>query len=113
MRVICSTPEAVLSVEDRANRTAPCAGQLRALKWIGLAIVAVCGILMLGSKAEEYYYNAFFRTKLALFALLITHAVVFRQSVYGNLAALDRAPRMPGRAKLAGAISHVIKLNEI
>jgi len=25
-----------------------------------------CGILMAGSKAEEYYYNAFFRAKLIL-----------------------------------------------
>jgi len=28
-------------------------------RW-GLLLMAACGILMAGSKAEEYYYNAFF-----------------------------------------------------
>ena len=79
--------------------------QLRGLKHLGFAIVAVCGALMLGSKAEEYYYNAFFRTKLVLLGLVGVHALVFRGSVYGNPATLDQAPRMPARARLAATLS--------
>src|ERR1700723_4601578 len=37
--------------------------QFRVPKRWGLLPTATCGILMFGSKAEEYYYNAFFRTK--------------------------------------------------
>jgi hypothetical protein len=63
---------------------------------------------MLGSKAEEYYYNAFFRAKLVLLALVVVHALVFRRSVYDKAAEFDLAGRVPGRAKLAAAISLVL-----
>jgi hypothetical protein len=80
-------------------------GQLRWPKWIGLLIVATCGLLLASSKAEEYYYNAFFRAKLALLALVLVHALVFRGGVYNNTAALDQAGKIPGKAKLAAALS--------
>src|SRR6266566_8679786 len=37
--------------------------QLRIPKRFGFLMIATLGILMLGCKAEEYYYNAFFRAK--------------------------------------------------
>lgn len=82
--------------------------QLRVLKRIGFVIVVTCGILMLGSKAEEYYYNIFFRLKMAILALIFIHGWVFRKSVYYNTAEIDRAPRIPGRAKLAAALSLIL-----
>ena len=82
--------------------------QLRRPKWIGFLIVATCGFLLTSSKAEEYYYNVFFRTKLTLLALVAVHAMVFRSGVYNNTAALDKARRMPGQAKLAAAISLIL-----
>jgi len=82
--------------------------QLRWPKRIGFLIVATCGILLASSKAEEYYYNIFFRAKLALFVLVAIHALVFRGSVYNNAAALDGAKRMPGKAKLAAVLSLVL-----
>jgi len=44
--------------------------QLRPLKRIGFLLLITCGLLMAGCKAEEYYYNAFFRTKMTLLALV-------------------------------------------
>jgi len=82
--------------------------QLRVPKRWGLLLTATCGILMAGSKAEEYYYNAFFRTKLILFAAVIIAELVFYRGVYANPAALDRTPSVPGRAKLAAAISMLL-----
>jgi hypothetical protein len=79
--------------------------QLRSLKHIGLTIVVICGALMLGSKAEEYYYNAFFRAKMAVLALIVIHALVFRPTVYSRVAEFDRTGRIPGRAKLAAGLS--------
>src|ERR1700734_1553683 len=79
--------------------------QWRVPKRWGLVLTATCGILMAGSKAEEYYYNAFFRTKLILFALVLVQELVFYRSVYANPAALDRAPSIPASAKLAAALS--------
>jgi hypothetical protein len=79
--------------------------QLRVPKRYGFLLVAGCGLLMLGCKAEEYYYNAFLRTKLILLALVAVHALVFRGSVYGKAAEFDRAGRVPGLAKTAAALS--------
>jgi hypothetical protein len=61
--------------------------------------------LLFSSKAEEYYYNSFFRTKILLLVLVAVQALVFRKSVYGDPAELDRAPELPARAKLAAALS--------
>lgn len=80
---------------------------LRMWKRIGFLIVATCGILMLGSKAEEYYYNVFFRTKVVLFGLVLVHALVFRRSVYDRMAEFDKTG-ISGRAKLAAALSLVL-----
>jgi hypothetical protein len=84
--------------------------QLRTPKRLGLLLAATCGLLMLCCKAEEYYYNAFFRTKLVLFALVAVHALIFRRSVYANAAGIDRAGRIPARAKLAAVLSLVLWL---
>lgn len=79
--------------------------QLRAPKRIGLILIAACGILMLGSKAEEYYYNIFVRVKLSLLALMFVHGWYFRRSVYYNTAEIDRAPVIPARVKVAASLS--------
>ena len=103
--MIVVTDLRLLGLAMRKRRIADVIGQLRRLKWIGLLIVATCGILMFGSKAEEYYYNAFFRAKMIVLALIAVHALVFRGSVYRRAAEFDKAGRIPGRAKLAAALS--------
>ena len=40
--------------------------QLRIWKRIGFVLVVGCGAMLLGSKAELYYYNPFYWTKMAL-----------------------------------------------
>jgi hypothetical protein len=79
--------------------------QSRRLKRIGFVCAVTCGFLLFGSKAEEYYYNAFFRAKVTLFLLVGVQALIFRPSVYNRAAELDLAPQIPGRAKLAAALS--------
>jgi hypothetical protein len=80
-------------------------GSLRVPKRIGFVLVATCGILLAGSKAEEYYYNAFFWTKMSLLALVFIHGFIFRPSVYNKAAEFDGLKRMPGRVKLAAGLS--------
>jgi hypothetical protein len=82
--------------------------QLRIPKRYGFLLVAVCGLLMLGCKAEEYYYNVFFRAKLVLLILIAVHAVLFRASVYNRAPEFDRAGRVPGLAKLAAGLSLIL-----
>ena len=81
---------------------------MRVPKRIGFVFAATCGVLLLGSKAEDYYYNIFFRIKLTLFMLVIVHALAFRSSVYSRAAELDRDPQIPGRAKFAAILSLIL-----
>ncbi|HTR37936.1 MAG TPA: DUF6644 family protein [Bryobacteraceae bacterium] len=106
--MVLLTDMRLLGLAMRKHSLADVVGNFRVPKRAGLLIVATCGILLACSKAEEYYYNAFFRTKLILLTLACIHALVFRSSVYAKAADLDRAPKIPGNAKLAGALSLLI-----
>jgi hypothetical protein len=79
--------------------------QLRWPKRILFLLVLTCGVLLASSKAEEYYYNPFFWTKMSLLFLVFVHGQVFRSSVYYNTEALDKSPSPPGVVKLAAALS--------
>jgi len=83
---------------------------LRRLKEPGMTLMVICGLLMAGSKAEEYYYNAFFRAKMGLLFLVILHALIFHGSVYSRVTHFDASGMVPGRAKVAAALSLVLWL---
>lgn len=79
--------------------------RLRAPKRIGFIFAATCGFLLFASKAEEYFYNPFFRVKMLLFAFIAIHALMFRSTVYAEPAASDPAGPRPGSARLAAVLS--------
>src|ERR1700726_1759105 len=99
--MILLTDMRLLGLAMNKRPVADLVDQLRVPKRYGFLLVAACGLLMLGCKAEEYYYNAFFRAKVALLILIALHALVFRESVYKRAAEFDQAGRVPGIAKLA------------
>ena len=106
--MILMTDLRLLGLAMTKRSIADVVNQFRVPKRWGLMLTATCGILMAGSKAEEYYYNAFFRTKLILFAVVIVTELVFYRSVYANPEVLDRTPSAPVNAKLAAAISMLL-----
>ena len=87
----------------RKRSAADVVNQLRVPKRIGFVIAATLGLLLLGAKAEVYYFNIFFRIKALLFVLVGVHALIFRNSVYSNLD--SAAADVPAQAKLAATIS--------
>jgi hypothetical protein len=103
--MILMTDLRLLGWAMRNRPIADVVNQLRVPKRWGLLLTVTCGVLMFGSKAEEYYYNAFFRTKLILFAVVLITELVFYRGVYANPAALDQTPHVPANAKLAAALS--------
>jgi hypothetical protein len=62
--------------------------QLRIWKRIGFVLVVGCGVMLLSAKAELYYHNPFYWTKMTL-----------------NTVELDRAPIVPVKAKVAACLS--------
>lgn len=103
--MIVATDLRLLGWALRDNSIADVIGRLRSPKRIGFVLAATCGVLLFSSKAEEYYYNPFFQTKILLFVLVAIHALVFRNSVYGRPTELDRTSEPPVRAKLAAGLS--------
>ncbi len=79
--------------------------QFRVWKWIGGVIVVITGLLLAWCEPIKLYHSKSFGIKMTLFALVGVHALIFHRSVYGSTVALDRAPTMPMRAKLAGFLS--------
>jgi hypothetical protein len=88
-------------ISDVVNR-------LRVPKRYGLIAMISLGLLLFGCKAEEYYYNTWFRTKLILLLLVGIHYLAFRSSIYDNATSLDRLPSPPGRVKLGACLSIVL-----
>jgi hypothetical protein len=106
--MILMTDMRLLGLAFRNRPVADLVDQLRVPKRWGFVLAVTCGLLMLGCKAEEYYYNAFFRAKVVLLILIAVHALVFHRSVYLKVAAFDRDGRVPGLAKLAAALSLIL-----
>jgi len=79
--------------------------QLRVWKYVGFVIMISCGIMLGGAKFGTYYDNPYFQMKMSLLFLVGVHAMVFRRSVYGNTANIDRAPEVPRVAKVAACLS--------
>jgi uncharacterized membrane protein len=86
------------SIADVINRT-------RNFKRVGLVLAATCGLLLFCSKAEGYYYNSLFRTKIILFALVAVHAIIFKRSIYDHPENIEGNPALMGKARVAAAIS--------
>ena len=102
--MIAITDARLLGLAMKKVPVADVVNQLRIWKRIGGVLVITCGALLLISKAELYYYNPFYWTKMALLLLVGVHAFVFR-GIYSNPEALDAAAAIPLKAKIAACIS--------
>lgn len=103
--MILITDLRLLGLALRDQTIAEVVGGLRPFKRIGFVIMVTCGLLMAGSEAPTYYPNPFFWTKMTLLALVGVHALVFKPTVYDHPEELDKAPVIPGRAKVAAVLS--------
>src|SRR5580692_9657261 len=97
--MIAMTDMRLLGWAMRSSSITDVVEQLRIWKQIGFVMVVGCGSMLLAAKAELYYHNPFYWTKMTLSMLVGVHAVVFHRSVYGNTVELDRDPKIPRTAK--------------
>jgi len=79
----------------------------------GFLLMVSCGILLAGSRLDSYYANPFLQLKLSLLTVIGIHGLVFRRSVYYGAAEIDRLPKLPLRARLAGALSLALWLGVV
>jgi hypothetical protein len=81
--------------------------QRRLFPWqmTGLGLSAATGLLLFCVDPLRYYGNVFFRVKLGLLALAGLNALSFHLTTYRTVGQWDEDPRIPVRARLAGAAS--------
>jgi hypothetical protein len=103
--MIAITDMRLLGWAMRSSSITDVVEQLRIWKRIGFVMVVGCGAMLLAAKAELYYHNPFYWTKMTLLVLVGVHALAFHRSVYGNTAALDSAPQVPRIARVAACTS--------
>jgi hypothetical protein len=77
--------------------------QFRHWKRLGFLMVTASGLLLAWCEPIKLYRSPSFWVKIALFALVGVHALVFRNNVYGHPEMLDKS--ITGEAKLAAALS--------
>jgi hypothetical protein len=80
--------------------------QLQPWKWLGFVVMIVTGLLLAWAEPVRLYRSPSFWVKMAFFALVGVHSLVFRAGVYGHPERLDAG--ITGRAKLAAALSLVL-----
>src|SRR5205823_6174482 len=81
---------------------------LRLPKRVSLTLAATMGILLFCCKAEQYYYNEYFRIKLLLLAVIAVHALVYRRQILSAAAAMKPNGSIWSRVRLAGIVSLVL-----
>ncbi|HEV2448596.1 MAG TPA: DUF6644 family protein [Candidatus Sulfopaludibacter sp.] len=78
----------------------------RPWKRLGFVVVVATGLLLTWAEPTRLYRSPSFWVKMALFALVGVHALVFQSGVYRDPKRLDAA--ITRRAKLAAALSLIL-----
>lgn len=84
--------------------------QKRLFPWqmLSLALAVITGAVLLYSQPLRYWGKAFFWMKFAMMGLAGVNALGFHLTTYRSVAAWDRNPVPPFRARLAGGLSIVL-----
>jgi hypothetical protein len=79
--------------------------QLLPWTWGGFSVMFISGGLLAWCEAGRLYSNVFFRMKMLFLLLAGLNVLIFHLTVYRSVAAWDRAPVTPMRARIAGGLS--------
>lgn len=80
--------------------------QFRPWKRLGFVVVTATGLLLAWAEPVRLWGSPSFWVKMALFALVGVHALVFRQKVYGHPEKQDTG--ISSQAKLAAVLSLIL-----
>ena len=95
----------LLGVILKKEQVSEIAGRVLPLTWIGLALMFVSGFLLFLAEALKSYGNPAFRLKILLLLLAGLNPLIFHSTIYRSVAAWDRAPVTPWRARLTAVLS--------
>lgn len=97
----------VASTQRSFNRMA---SDIMGWTWAAFAVTAVTGALMFITNAPVYFYNGYFRAKMALLALAAINVLVFELTARRTIRQWDRASSAPPVGRTVATVSLVIWL---
>jgi len=103
--MILATDLRLLGLAFTKTPLATVIGSMRQWKQAGFVVMVACGVLLAGSKLDQYYVNPYFVAKLLLLCAVGAHGILFR-AVYRSPKQAD--PSL--RAKAAGSLSLLLWL---
>jgi hypothetical protein len=101
--MVLATDLRLLGWAMQRRRVSDVVQQFRPWKRVGFALVLISGSLLAWAEPQKLYRSPAFWIKIAFFALVGVHAVVFHADVYRDPAKLDVV--MTPYAKRAAAVS--------
>jgi hypothetical protein len=81
--------------------------------WMAFAVTATTGALMFVTNAGTYYYNVYFRSKMALLVLAGVNMLVFELTTRRSVHTWDRNAAAPAAGRMVAAVSLVIWIGVI
>jgi len=101
--MLVATDLRLLGLAMRRRLVSDVIQQLRPWKRLGFATVVVTGLFLAWCEPVRLYLSPSFWIKMALFALVGVHALVFRAGVYRDPSELDK--ELTPQAKLGAVLS--------
>ena len=101
--MLLATDLRLLGWAMRSRPVSDVVGQFEPWKRVGFVVVVVTGVLLAWCEPIRLYRSPSFWIKMALFALVGVHALVFRNGVYRNPSKLDAG--ITTQAKVAAVLS--------
>jgi hypothetical protein len=98
----------LLNLASRARAVTELTAEVLPWTWIAFVCAAITGGLLFSSSAVKYAQNTPFRIKMVLLLIAATNMAIFHLGIYRTVHHWDRAPRIPFRARLGGAVSLVL-----
>jgi hypothetical protein len=84
------------------------ASQVLPWTWAGFAVMFITGLLLAVAESATIYFNAAFRVKLLLLALVGLNPLIFHFTTYRSVHTWDLADVTPLRARTAATCSLVL-----
>lgn len=103
----------LLGLAMRRRAVSSVTGQFLPWVWIGFTVMVMSGAVLFASEAVKCYKSPFFRVKLILIAIAGLNALVFHKTVFADANSWDEDPRLPWRARVAGACSLAVWIGVI
>lgn len=95
----------LLGLAMRREPVSEVVSRFRSWESVGFVIIVVSGVLLFWSEPVLCYKSLSFWIKMFLMLLVGVNALIFRATVYRNIARLDDSPITPGGTRLAAGIS--------